>query len=493
MCVDNTKSWSSGIDFNSLSVVPESLKKVQVLPPKIAQYRAVARSLDTHIKFVRDHSQKSRIEFDKMRRYSGTILADEKDEKRGYSSVCTCGVKRLNADADMSPVGLVRGAETGKIFFNGLMKCGSVWRCPVCSYKITQHRQDEIYYMASEWLRKGFRLSFVTLTMRHKKRHLLKDSLELLLSEFQKLQRTNCYEKMQKEHGIFGFVKTCEITFGLENGWHPHLHLLVFHKSEDVENLHTDFVKNWCKRKNVKALQKNQRAKLVYDGLGISEYVTKWDMTKEMTQSNFKEGKVGQRFTPFSMLRKLAFNDFAKTSSEQILKDILQYKYWEYCGATKGKHFISVSKNLKKFFKEQSGEDLKTDEEILQNEKVDEVLVKIDVNLWDTFVKDKRVLPSYLINAYENGGIACVLEFFQTVGYRVKLRGNLIYSDAELHDYEIKPFAVVYVKDGNEWKMRRFRQLLENGGVLVYRHQDAKKDNGFYSYYEEFSFENPLK
>ena len=405
-------------EFSPVCRIPESLIRIQKYNSeniKKSVNKRVPASLDTNIKFVCGDGQILRLELEKMRRYSGSILVDEKDKERGYSTVCTCGVKRLNSDIDKSPVNLVRGAETGKYFYNGLMKCGSVWRCPVCSFKISQHRQNEIYYMSSEWLRQGGKISFITLTLRHKIKDKLNDSLDLLTSEFRKLQGTKAYKGIEKKYNIKGFVKTLEITFGMSNGWHPHLHLLVFHETENFKNFHSEFIKIWCKRKNVKALERSQMAINVYDGAGVSEYVTKWDMTKEMTRSNFKDTKTDeQRYTPFSILRRLANKDKEFTENEQGIFDTLHYLFLEYCKATKGKHFISVSKKMKQYFKELSGEEMKSDTEILSDEKFDKIELRIDINLWDYVVK--RYMPSYLLNAFENGGVSYVLSLFNEIG-----------------------------------------------------------------------------
>ncbi len=489
------KSPVFGKSFDELFLVPENLTKVQVLPLQIVKNQRFAANLDTNIKFVRNEIQSFRIEFDKMRRYSGGILVDDRDKERGYSTVCTCGVRRLNGDIDKSPVGVVLGKESKKIFFNGLMKCGSVWRCPVCSFKITNHRRDEIYYMSSEWMRSGGKISFLTLTVRHKLRDGLKNSLDKLLSEFRKLQNTKLYKFLENEHDIYGFVKTTEITYGESNGWHPHLHLLVFHKSKDFESLHRDFIRFWCKRKAVDALQKSQRAKIVYSDVGITDYVTKWDMSKEMTGSILKDTKSGERYTPFSMLRCLALNKF-ECPEESALKEVLDYKFREYCKATKGKHFISVSKKLKAFFKERSGDEMKTDEEILQDEKVDTILFKIDIDLWDFFVKDKSVLPSYLLNAYENGGIKYVLEFFSFCGYRVKydVNSGIIFPIFEDIKEVIHPFSIVYVRDNrsHKWEIRKFCKLAPKG-IFVYKNQNEVDLDGSSEYFQEYTFYNPFE
>lgn len=118
-------------DFNIFSAGKSDLKVL-----KRGQKNEVFSPLDTHTKFVRTQNQKLRFLFDSMRKISGKILACEKEKEKGYSRVSLCGCARIASNSDKTPVHLYKG-ENGN-YFGGLVKCGSVWRCPVCSYKITQ-------------------------------------------------------------------------------------------------------------------------------------------------------------------------------------------------------------------------------------------------------------------------------------------------------------------------------------------------------------------
>ncbi|CEN51949.1 protein rep [Capnocytophaga canis] len=494
-------------NFDQLYIVPDFLKEVRKLPTDLAKVQAFTRSLDTNGKFVRGETQNLRLTFEKMRRYSGSILVDEKDFNRGFNSTCTCGIGRISKE-DKTPVALVRGVESQKVFFNGLVKCGSVWRCPVCGFKVMKHRQNELYYMSSEWLRRGFKISFVTLTIRHRPTFTLEKSLDILLSEFRKMQNTKVFDRLELEHDVTGFVRTLEITWGESNGWHPHLHLLVFHKSDNFDSLHSDFIDCWTKRKRVGALKCLQKAKRVYDTEGLVDYVTKWDMTKEMTRSHFKEPKTvtkwdsdlvvkGERYTPFSMLRRLALDEFDEDSSyDRYMRGKLHWLFVHYCKATKGKHFIVVSKKMKAFFREIANEDMKTDEEILRDEKVDDILVKIDTDLWDDFTKDRRFYPAYLLNAYENEGVDGVINFFTSAGYLIDYdsdRRLILPKSQEQMKISVPKGTIVYVRNrGGEWKIRRFCDFARNGRIKVFCDQYDPINNTSVQFFSEYSFDNPL-
>lgn len=373
------------------------------------------KSLDTTKLSVRKSSLKSRelrSLIYKMRRKSGDYKCTKNDYRKGYNSTKFCG-RKIIQEHGQNYVFLLKGKKTQKPFYHGVMKCGSVWRCPVCSKKITDYRQKEVYFLASEWLRKEGELSFITLTLRHNKTDSLKMMLNRLNGEFRKMQRTSIFRKIKSTYKITGFVKALEITYSFENGWHPHLHLLVFHNSKDSEQLHKALIKQWTKRKVLKATQKAQNAQSVYNKNGISNYVTKWDLSAELTKSSyvtkwdfsaeltkssFKVSKSKRSFTGFALLKSIIEGKF-----EGHQMQFAEWKYQEYIAATYRRHMIHISKEVRKLLTDQ---DLKSVEEILKDEIPDETICKIDKNLWKEIIAKK--IEANLLNAYELGGIESI-------------------------------------------------------------------------------------
>lgn len=359
--------------------------------------KTLPKSLDTNKLSVRKSSLKSRelrSLIYKMRRKSGDYLCTKNDYKKGYNSTKFCGRKMIQ-EHGQNYVFLLKGKKTQKPFYHGVMKCGSVWRCPVCSKKITDYRQKEVYFLASEWLRNEGELSFITLTLRHNKTDSLKMILNRLNGEFRKMQRTSVFSKIKSAYKITGFVKSLEITYSFENGWHPHLHLLVFHRSKKTDDLHKGLIKQWTKRKVLRATQRAQNAQSVYNKNGISNYVTKWDLSAELTKSSFKVSKSKRSFTGFALLKSIIEGKF-----EGHKMQFAEWKYQEYIAATYRRHMIHISKEVRKLLTDQ---DLKSVEEILKDETPDETICKIDKNLWKEIIGKK--IEANLLNAYELGGI----------------------------------------------------------------------------------------
>jgi hypothetical protein len=134
---------------------------------------------------------------------------------------------------------------------HGLVTCSSVWACPVCAVHIRVQRAAELAAAVAIHRAAGGGLAFVTLTMRHGAR----DPLELLLRQlygtWRKLQRRRDWTSrsgIRERIGLEGWVRAAEITYGV-NGWHPHLHLLLFLESPLTEDgradLHGWIESNW--------------------------------------------------------------------------------------------------------------------------------------------------------------------------------------------------------------------------------------------------------
>lgn len=132
----------------------------------------------------------------------------------------------------------VAATATGATHLSGVKRCASPWSCPVCAPTIANRRAEEIDAAIVAHLDSGGRVYFVTGTLRHH----LGDDLDQLLTMLQRSwSRTwrwaaPYYSKRTGEltngdrirPGWYGGqVRTVEVTSG-RNGWHPHVHSLVF-------------------------------------------------------------------------------------------------------------------------------------------------------------------------------------------------------------------------------------------------------------------------
>jgi hypothetical protein len=111
--------------------------------------------------------------------------------------------------------------------YSGLQTCGSAWVCPVCSAKVRHERTLQLAHVAMKQLDSGGGLTFPTLTLAHVQRDPLAVTLNHVLEGFRYVTGHRLYRNLRQSLGIEHVCKTVEITHGY-NGWHPHIHGLMF-------------------------------------------------------------------------------------------------------------------------------------------------------------------------------------------------------------------------------------------------------------------------
>jgi hypothetical protein len=243
----------------------------------------------------------------------------------------------------------------------GVGTCGSVWSCPVCAAKITEARRAELMEGMARAKALGYRPFLMTLTTPHGRSQALVD----LLPDFQKaltsFKNSKTYKGIMAKAQRLGSIRSLEVTWGEENGWHPHTHDLVYVEG-DLESmldwrLNADDPESTLRAGWFKALKKaglagdSQRADVfehgidIRDGTYAAEYVAKfgreatsegWGLSGELTKSHSKLGKRGQRFTPFQLLQ------WASTGDKQAAA-----LFREFSEAFIGKRMLSYSPKLK--------------------------------------------------------------------------------------------------------------------------------------------------
>jgi hypothetical protein len=110
----------------------------------------------------------------------------------------------------------------------GLCRCHSVWVCPLCSTDIRTQRGEEIGGAVELHLGEGRGVTFGTATLPHGKGDRLRDSYSVVARAWADVGRDLSVRKFRAANGHWGFCRTCEVTYGVLNGWHPHAHWLDF-------------------------------------------------------------------------------------------------------------------------------------------------------------------------------------------------------------------------------------------------------------------------
>lgn len=226
--------------------------------------------------------------------------------------------------------------------YSGLMSCGSVWTCPVCSSKISERRRLELAAAIEEWESRGGRVLLVTVTVRHKRGDNLGQTLAGLQDARQRLRRGKAAVTFDTRFGVAGHVTALEVTWGA-SGWHPHAHSLWFVGGDvDSQEFEAKLAGMWTKAVGAAGLRDvNDHGCTVQPASGaVGDYVAKfgtWDAAAELAKGATKQGRVRGR-SPFALLR-----DYGEHGDREAGR-----LFQEYARVFKGRRQLFWSRGLRK-------------------------------------------------------------------------------------------------------------------------------------------------
>lgn len=278
-----------------------------------------------------------------------------------------------------SDILVMQSKEHKKCSYKGLQTCGSVWACPVCAAKISERRRLEMRTAIERHRATGGGVYLLTLTNAH---HFGDQLAELLAGQAKALSYFNgdrASRKVFSAMGCIGQIRAAEVTHGrlrrVNNGWHPHYHILLFARAGvDLAAFQQQLAERWisaCGRAGLKLPSLEHGVKLD-NGDFAADYAAKWGLDHEMTKGHIKKAKDGE--TPFDLLRAyLAGCD--KQGGALFV---------QFAEAFKGKRQLYWSAGLKKHF--QIGE--VTDEELANRQDDSAFLLgSLTLEQWRHIVK----------------------------------------------------------------------------------------------------------
>lgn len=262
---------------------------------------------------------------------------------------------------ESSDVRIYQSLENESTFYGGLETCSSVWCCPICAAKISERRRQELIAMRDVWKSKGGTFRFLTLTFPHGSYDVLKELLSNFSKARKKLFSSRQWRAWSKNISLVHKIYALEVTHGMENGWHIHLHCVLFIMpgKEFDESRSQDLLPAWQRACFSSGLAKpNSHGIDIRNGDAATNYITKWGLDQELTKQHVKRGREGHS-TPFDLIRRYADGD---NKAGTLFK--------EFACAFKGKRQIVLSTGLRKALG--LGVE-KTDQEIAQ-ENIDKAL-----------------------------------------------------------------------------------------------------------------------
>ncbi len=284
--------------------------------------------------------------------------------------VC-CIVPAPRTDGGSSGVKVLHSSAHSSAHYGGLMRCGSVWACPVCSRKISAKRAVELGRVIDWWrVSMAGLVALCTYTIAHGRHDDLAALLAAVKRAYRSMTKSRRYVSLMASYGLSHTVRALEVTCGLLNGWHPHLHVLFLLSSvldeAAVNALQAELFGLWSVELQRVGLSCSAERGVKLDvrdgaiGDYVSKYASKWSAADELARANTKRGR-HNNYAPFDLLRQV------------LLTGESQFAEWfsEYARVFKGQRHLVYSKGLAAA----AGLVVVSDDQLVELEEEDAVLL----------------------------------------------------------------------------------------------------------------------
>lgn len=312
----------------------------------------------------------------------------------------------------------------GVAHYSGLQSCGSIWSCPVCAAKVRQKRADDIELAAAFWTAAGGGLVMVTATVRHGSGDALAVTLNAVIKAWQRGVLNGAgWVADRRRFGVEGYVRSIEITFGHENGWHPHIHALIFTATALDEGQVAALAAGMGDRWNRAVMrygagrpsaERGFHAVAVSNAGEAAQYLAKYQdgegrersASLELARFDLKKGRDASRFLPFELIDQIA-------EGEAWALD----RWSEYEAATHGRRAITWSKGFRNRFVDQGVLDVElSDDEAAAEDVGGETVIELSPERWGQIVR-QRGLPARVLDVAEREGALGVGRLLLDLGH----------------------------------------------------------------------------
>jgi hypothetical protein len=297
--------------------------------------------------------------------------------------------------------------KDGSAYYCGLETCGNVWLCPVCSAKIHHRRAAELRDALTTWETSGHAASLVTITVPHDLADSLRKLVDAERDAWKRVTGGAAWQRLKRKLGIAGHIIAMEFTWGDENGWHPHYHVLVVHDQDlgaaAIAQLHAHIHSRLAASCRDHGLRQPDQLHAVRIDPNVSAtaagaYVAKggqWTPAEEMARSDLKTSRTGSR-TPFQILA-----DYYQTG------DTRERDLWsEYGQVARGSSAVRWSRGLRAVMLGPVAAPERTDEQFAAEDVSGELLTIVPMAAW------RRIrlagLDHAVLVAAERGGESAV-------------------------------------------------------------------------------------
>lgn len=309
--------------------------------------------------------------------------------------------KCCRANIPAQKIKILKDKVHQKAFYAGLRKCCSVWLCPVCAAKIAERRASLLQNCIDLAVAREWHVYLLTATTPHGIGDDLKIVLKRLLKAWNSVTGNRPGKAVKETLQIEGTIRALEVTYGDKNGFHPHLHVLVFSRlkvpPDILEYFYTPLWQDCCVKAGL-SRPDDLHGLTVQSAEMAAAYVAKglWGLPQEMTKGYQKTAKSDKGMTPWGFLMEVLENDSKRHEG----------LFFIYADAFKGRLQLSPSKGLyeKLGVKDQTDEELTAVEEesaLVLSEITDEqwrsvLITRCEASLLDLAERDPSQVKIFL-------------------------------------------------------------------------------------------------
>lgn len=241
---------------------------------------------------------------------------------------------------------MLEGYASGRVGVHGVLRCHSLAECPWCAEEEAAKRADVVRDVVKRFERDGGGVVyFATLTCRHHHGDDLAALRRAICRSWSAIWNGKVAAKAKRRLDLDGFVRALDVTHG-RNGWHPHLHALIFARTELSDAALRRFERwvftRWRRQFAKLGLEEPTRERGVQierarSAEGSAEYIVKMGLGREVTSAWEKRSKRSGHRTPWGILLDIA--DHNRPA------DIALWNAW--ASAMRGARWLTWSRGLR--------------------------------------------------------------------------------------------------------------------------------------------------
>ena len=213
-------------------------------------------------------------------------------------------------------------------YFRYRIKCGNIKECPRCRTRVLDFKRQEMLTEQEECLNAGGSLFIITGTLKHRKTDKLKYLQNKLNDSVKKLKNQYGWRKIMKGKSM-STRTVYETDYSLENGFHPHAHMLIGLNQDGINKtqIHKTLNNNWRNYTGANLDVTNIDSPTVYVG-GKEEYPEKLESIfrhqKQEMETKFTRPRLETILVSYDQIPEYQNPSLPRETIVEILKEMNQ-------------------------------------------------------------------------------------------------------------------------------------------------------------------------